>query len=352
MRTLLLGDTHVTGRNPKARLDHLPSVIWVKFKEIREIIKEEKVDLVLIPGDVFDYPYQSYKILLRLHFMFKSFKVPVGAVYGQHDLIGRRLEDARDTTALGALSKLGSVTILTDQPLKIRHKRQDFHIYGASCEEPIPEIQDIEATNILVIHRMIAPRKPWTTAKEGRDYDNPEVLYDKDWYDLVLCGDWHGQFYWRSKADTHVVNPGAFIRKTGGYEDYDRHPCVGIWDSIDNDIQEYLLGSAKPSEQVLTREHIESTIKHTKGMTEFTNRLKAGGSNLGPGYLANVSRQMVEMRRKEKLPAGVERKILEALEANHYLKAMKLGVLDEPRRKKKKDRTRTEGVRKKRKRTS
>ena len=174
------------------------------------------------------------------------------------------------------------------------------------------------ATNVLAIHKMIAPRKPWGTAKEGVDYDNPEELLKQDWFNLVLCGDWHGQFHWRSKADTHIINPGALARKTGGKEDYDRHPAVILWDTKTNDIEEILLDSALPSEEVLTREHIESAVKHTKKMKEFTARIKTGGGSLGPGYMKKLVEQLERMKAEKTLPIGVERKILEAIDHSQY----------------------------------
>ncbi|GAF71046.1 unnamed protein product, partial [marine sediment metagenome] len=179
------------------------------------------------------------------------------------------------------------------------------------------------ATNVLVIHKMIAPRKPWGTAKEGKDYDSPEMLYNNDpWFDFVLCGDWHGQFYWRSKADTHIVNPGALARKTGGKEDYDRHPSIVLWDTKDNDIEEIPLESALPSEEVLTREHIKSAVKHTKKMKEFTSRIKTGGGSLGPGYMKKLVETLGRMKAEGTLAIGPERKILEAIDHSQFKAAI------------------------------
>jgi DNA repair exonuclease SbcCD nuclease subunit len=332
MKILGMTDTHIMSRNPRARTDHLPTAIFRKLDEVIEIVTERGVGVVIIAGDVFDYPYQSYKTLLKAHFRFvhmESLMQPpayILAVFGQHDLYFQRLEEATQKTALGALSTLGSVKILGTNPLRYSHlenfKKQNIHFYGLSYGQPIPKIKNSMATNVLVAHKMIAPRKPWGTAKEGKDYESPEKLYDKNWFDFVLCGDWHGQFLWRSKADTHIVNPGALARKTGGKEDYDRHPTVVLWTTETNDIEEIPLETAKPSEEVLTREHIDSAVKHTKKMREFTARIKTGGGSLGPGYMRKLVESLKNLKEQGELPIGVEKKILQAVDFSQYKDAI------------------------------
>ncbi|MHA2264845.1 MAG: metallophosphoesterase family protein, partial [Candidatus Thorarchaeota archaeon] len=325
-----LTDIHIMSRNPKARIDHLPTAIFNKLDEVVEIVEERRVSIVLISGDVFDYPYQSYQTWIKAFFKFWNIRekldppMKVFVVFGQHDLYFQRLDEAVDKTALGALSKLGVVHILNnEEPVRVRRDKRNYHFYGLSYGQPIPKIKNtMGATNILVAHKMIAPRKPWGTAKEGKDYESPEKLHDKDWFDFVLCGDWHNEFLWRSKADTYIVNPGALARKTGGTEDYDRHPKVILWDTSTNDVEEIPLESAKPSEEVLTREHIESAVKHTKKMREFTSRIKTGGGSLGPGYMLKLVQQLERMKVKKTMPRGVERKILESIDHSQYREAI------------------------------
>lgn len=338
MNHLALTDPHCTSHQPRARLDNFSEAIFKKLDEVAKICKENKVEIVLIAGDMFDYPYQAYRILIKLYFKLKKIKENLSGpklilcVYGQHDLWFHRLEEAVDTTALGALVRLGVVKILTDDPLKFKYKGERIHYYGSSYGEPIPQIKDVTATNVLVIHKMIAPRQPFKTAVEGKDYESPEMLYSKDWFDLVVCGDWHQQFYWRSKANTHIINPGALARKTGGYEDYDRHPTIVLWDSRDNEIDEILLESAKPSEEVLTKAHLETIVKHTEKMKNFCERLRAGGSSLGPGYLRNLARQLSELKDKRVITKGVESKILEAIEHSNYKQMLNMELENEIQR--------------------
>jgi DNA repair exonuclease SbcCD nuclease subunit len=330
LNILGLTDTHIMSRNPKARIDHLPTAIFNKLDEVRKIVEENHVSIVLIAGDVFDYPYQSYKTWIKAYFKFKAIKkymsppIKVFVVFGQHDLYFQRLDEAMDKTALGALARMGAVHVLdNEEPYRYKSGKKNYHFYGMSYGQPIPKIKNtMGATNILVAHKMIAPRKPWGTAKEGKDYESPETLYDKDWFDFVLCGDWHGDFVWRSKADTYIVNPGALARKTGGKEDYDRRPSIVLWDTKSNDIELIPLDSANPSEEVLTREHIESAVKHTKKMKEFTSRIKTGGGSLGPGYMRKLVETLERMKAEDELPRGVERKILEAVDHSQYKQAI------------------------------
>lgn len=310
------GDLHSTGKTPRARLDSLPQALWLKRDEILQICRDHEAKFLLLPGDVFDYPYQSYQTFIEVWRWMGALDdngTEVLAVYGQHDLWHHSLETASNT-ALGALANVEVVKILGADP----YRKGNFHFYGASWEEEIPSIVDLTKVNILLIHKTISPKKPWGTAKEGVDYVSPEVLYDKDWFDFVVCGDWHGQFYWRSKADTHILNPGALARKTGGYEDYDRHPSIVLWDTDENDVEEVLLDSAKPSEEILTREQIEVLVKHTKRMKDFTSRLKAGGGAIGPKYMVHLVVEMNRLRKEGALDSDVESRILETIEASTY----------------------------------
>jgi hypothetical protein len=113
-------------------------------------------------------------------------------------------------------------------------------------------------------------------------------------------------------------------RKTGGKEDYDSHPSVVLWDTEANDIEEIILESALPSEEVLTREHIESAVKHTKKMKEFTARIKTGGGSLGPGYMRKLVETLERMKAEGTLAVGVERKILKAIDHSQYKQAINM----------------------------
>lgn len=320
MRFLLIGDTHFTGKNPVARMDFLPDAQTAKLDELADLIKKENIGSVLLAGDVFDYPYQSYPILVKVWKWFLFFKYSgcwPFAVYGQHDLWNHNIE-SRASTALGALEAMGVVNILNAKPFVIEAEDQPIHMYGASYGEDIPEIKDTSTINILIIHKTIVPTKPWPTAEEGKDYVTPKILYKKDWFDLVLCGDWHGQFHWQSKAGTHILNPGALVRKTAGKEDYDRHPTVLVWDTETNDIEEILLESAKPSEEVLNKAHLEAVLKKTGRIKEFTDKLKTGGKALGPSYIKNIVLKLQEMEKNKDISTEIKNKILEAIDFSIY----------------------------------
>lgn len=316
MRLLLIGDPHFTSKNPRARLDNLPEAQKAKIEEIIRIIEKHKVKAVLISGDIFDTPYQGYPTLIYYFFKLQEMNCRIFTVFGQHDLFFHSLE-SKESTALGALFNLGAINIAWEKPQLLMNKERIW-IYGCSYGEEIPQKLNKPGKHILIIHKSIAPTPPWHGAKEDKDYYSPSRVYDKGMYDLVLCGDWHGQFYWRSKGDTHILNPGSLVRKTGGYEDYYRHPTVVIWDTKTNEIEEILLKSAKPSEEILTREHLESLLKKTKRLKEFSERLKAGGSSLGPSYLTNLLKAIERAKQKHIINESVIENIKEAIDHSAY----------------------------------
>lgn len=326
MRLLLIGDPHITSKNPKARLDTLAEAQKRKFDEIENIAEDYKVRAILISGDVFDYPYQGYQTFIYYLLWFQKLMHKghrIFTVFGQHDLFFHSLEST-ESTALGALFNLGAINLAWEKPqivassIASRNPNNDVWIYGCSFGEDIPNKLDKPGKHVLIIHKTIAPTAPWYGAKEDKDYYSPSEVYDKGMYDLILCGDWHGQFYWRSKGDTHILNPGALVRKTGGYEDYYRHPTVAIWDTVENEVEEILLQSAKPSEEVITREHLEALVKKTKRLKEFTERLKAGGSSLGPSYLVNLMKAIERAKSQRYLDDDAIEKIREAINHSAY----------------------------------
>ena len=320
MKILLIGDCHITNKDPIARTDNLPEAQKKKFKEIQDICSKYDIEVMLLSGDIFDYPYQGYKNFVYYYTYFSFLKEMVGvdiyAVYGQHDLFFNTLSSA-DSTALGSLIKLEAIRLLTADPVVYKSKKTSLDnvwLYGASYGEEIPKIKQNPGHHILVIHKMLSPKAPWKGAKKGKDYESPAVIHEKTWFDLTLCGDWHGQYMWKSPYNTYVINPGALIRKTAGYIDYDRHPAVVIWDTETKAYEEIVLESARSSEEVLTREHIEVTARHTKGIKEFVERLKAGGSSLGPSYILNLLNTM----EKIKIKKPVRDKIREAIDYSSY----------------------------------
>jgi len=316
-RLLLVGDAHILGRNTRARKDNLPATQYAKFEWIGELAKKKKVSAILFSGDLTDYPHQSYRTVIRYCLWATSVRehgIQLYTVAGQHDLFFHNLKTIQ-ATALGCLLELGGIKLLTQTPKKLGK----IWLYGASYKEEIPQKRNFPGYHVLVIHRMLTPKPPFKNAKEGEHYESPSMLYNrKRWFDLILCGDWHGAYYWRSKAGTHIVNPGAVIRKTAGYEDYDRFPTVAIWDAESNEVEDIPIEVAKDSELVLSKEHLEVAIKYSDKVQEFAERLKAGGSSIGPSYIKNLLALIKEMQKEKKVTKQVVERIKEAVDYSMY----------------------------------
>lgn len=85
MKILYIGDSHITAKNPASRLDDIQVTIKDKFNEIGELVKQNKIDIVLHGGDLFHTPDVSNKFTGEIATILSSYGVPIYVVPGNHD---------------------------------------------------------------------------------------------------------------------------------------------------------------------------------------------------------------------------------------------------------------------------
>jgi DNA repair exonuclease SbcCD nuclease subunit len=222
MRIACLGDLHIRNTVPVNRTDNFIKTLFGKLRFIYNYCVDNNVQAILLPGDVFNTPIQTYPILIRTLNLFHGVpyaNIKICACYGQHDLLFHNKTN-RDV-ALNVMESGKAVTIL-DKPAIYK----DAVIYGCHYGDEIPEITTKGCLNILVIHKMIIAEKKLWDKQEGH-VKSSSLLRNHN-FDLIVSGDNHNTFQ-DNYRNRYLVNAGSLMREKIDQESH--KPCFFIYDS-------------------------------------------------------------------------------------------------------------------------
>lgn len=217
MRFLQITDTHVTAKNPSARLDIFYLAVLKKFEELGHIIKRDEIDAVIHTGDLFHTSRVSLKIANQLVEILKSWEVPIYLVPGNHDIDGYNIKTLNQTM-LGMLSTAGIVTLITrDEAVEFEEEGLTIRLEAQEYYEDIDKdiLQDYRFEfprdyNILAIHSMLLD-KPFHP--DVRHTLIQDVVTQAD---LVLSGHYHPGYKEQYHDGTWFFNPGSLLRGSAG----------------------------------------------------------------------------------------------------------------------------------------
>lgn len=223
MLILCKGDQHLRDKKPRGRKDDFYAAQMAKHDFIFNYALENKIDVILQPGDFFDSPNASFKLIIdyldKRSILSPYAEIPEIATYGQHDLFFHSNKD-KNKTPLHFLYMTGYVKCEKRIDLN-----EDVHVYSAAWGEDIPEIVT-EGTNILITHRMVInDDKVWESQE---DYERAKHLLRSHSYDLIVTGDNHTHF--RSSYRSRILlNPGSIMRSSISQRGH--KPCFYVYDT-------------------------------------------------------------------------------------------------------------------------
>ena len=263
MKLLLTGDFHIDYNKPEKRLDKdYFGTVMKKIAVLLSSAQQMKCDFILQPGDFFN-SHKANDFLKRYMIkMLRKSGIKIITVFGQHDLRFHS-SDIRNTP-LGVLQAAGVVYLAPQwEPLDFG----DVNIYGASWYEEIPEIQNKDAFNILVTHRMILEEKIWDGQTDGT-FGNK--LLRTSPFDLIVSGDNHAHFTYQV-GNRHLVNCGSLMRTR--IDQFNHRPAYYIFDTDTKDSMMEYIPILRP-EEVFDLTKVESEKEENAVLLAFVERLK------------------------------------------------------------------------------
>jgi DNA repair protein SbcD/Mre11 len=267
MKILCTGDWHIRATNPRYRIDSYSETMMEKLKWIFALAKEKGCSIILQPGDFFDSPDQSNKVEIELIKLLRDSYCPVSTVLGQHDCKFRN----RNNVALQKFGVDNLVNIASDIPYSLN----TVHIYGASWEEEIPTVNDKNAKNILITHRMITQDGPlW---HDQQDYITAkEMLRKYADFDTIVSGDNHQSFMATSttekKQGSVLLNCGSLMRTTIAQREH--RPCVYIYDVDLHSYKQHFI-PINPIEEVMNLELADELKERNEALEAFMTGLSS-----------------------------------------------------------------------------
>jgi exonuclease SbcC len=233
MKILHITDSHGTVKAPESRTDIYYLAFLRKLYELKYVIKQNDIKLVIHTGDLFHSPRVSDKFTGQVAEIIKSYNVPVYVVPGNHDIDGYNI-DTLDQTKLGLLYKTGIVKELdrVKSPIQLKSQKENLTI-NISGQEYYKDIDtgiktDFEMQtnssadfNILAIHGYLCdkPQNP-----NIRHTLCQNIVTDAD---VILSGHFHESFIY-SNQDFSVYNPGSLMRVEQNKYNQTHKPQYGI----------------------------------------------------------------------------------------------------------------------------
>lgn len=310
MKILHITDSHGTVKSPESRTDIYYLAFLKKMYELKYVIKQEDIKLIIHTGDLFHSPRVSDKFAGQLSEIIKSYGIPMYVVPGNHDMDGYNI-NTLDQTKLGLLYKTGVVKKLDREifPIQLKSQRENLNI-SISGQEYYKDIdtgnmEDFEMKsnnpnanfNILAIHGYLCdkPQNP-----NVRHTLCQNITTDAD---IILSGHFHESFEYHG-TDFSVYNPGSLMRVEQNAYNKTHMPQYGILEIINNNgvVQHtytmHQFKIAEPSDKIfdynlkaqskktlITLENFKNNIANTN----FNNMLSVSTENIINNISSNLN---------------------------------------------------------------
>ena len=263
MRFICLSDIHGTYQNSIGRKDNIGEAFESKITYVFDYAQKNKC-AILQAGDLNDKA-RNWRVLDFLIDTIRSHSVEVFCVYGQHDLYLRRPPE-KSASVLSILNKACQSLYILDEE---RTGYGGVDLYGSNWGGEIPYPENNNRRRILVLHAPIAKRKEYP----GHDYTSPKYFLKKHpMFDLVLVGDVHKKIYCHYD-NRYLINTGPMLRLEATEYNMRHKPCFYVYDSKRHSLKKEIIPH-QSSEEILTREHIETKNFSSSELEEFTSTIK------------------------------------------------------------------------------
>lgn len=286
MKILAFGDIHNRQENPRWRIDNYADTHNRKIKWGMELARENGCQVVCAPGDIFNSPRASDDTKRRFQGLLREYKdLFFIGIFGQHDVHHYRAD--LDNTPLGVVESSGLINVLRNDKLSV----DGVDFYGASYNQPIPEIVDKKKINILLIHKMIIEDEKLYYCQEN--YATAKSILGKLEFDCIISGDNHSCFSTEHNGKT-LLNMGSLGRERSNQLDH--KPKVAIYDTHTKTYELFEV-PIEPAESVFNLEEVEKIKDHKEidtSIKEYVDILNSDSDTKELNFVSNLDNFMTK----------------------------------------------------------
>lgn len=315
MKLLYFTDTHIRPDNPKSRKDNFLDTLLEKFMELVSVIKNEKIDLVLHGGDLFERPDIPIPIATQFIKIIQKFEVPFYMITGNHDMFAQN-PNTISRTILGMLNSIDIINIIDkDKPIILKDNNNNnimlcgtSYFYGIDKDPNnyiIKEKPDNIKYLINIVHGMVIDG----SFVDGVDFVPLDKILDTK-ADITLLGHYHVGFKTLIHENKYFINPGAFVRLSSSNFELTRLPKAIIID-LDKEIniKEYTLKSAKSGNEVIDI----NRIKEISYKQEIFNSFRNLADNSVDFEQLDINNIIIDIAKSENIEDSVKEEALKRI---------------------------------------
>jgi len=256
IRFLFYTDIHLSGVNPRHRVDDFPRTMLEKLRETYAIAKEQGCQFVAFGGDFFNsHRIFSYEVISEAMDVICDSHIKTYACIGEHDLFGHSPNTYPSSTLAFMVRRCANFRILME-PLEIEgvtlHSKHEWENMQEAMKRPV----DTSKLNMLICHELIT--------NKGAMFDVIDTASLSPCpYDIVLSGDLHDGYETHEVGNTLFCNPGSLARRA--ISDMNRSPQVAVIEAEKGEVPVVIfhkLKCAKPGTEVFG-ESIAEIVRNT-----------------------------------------------------------------------------------------
>ncbi len=331
IKFIVCGDLHWRGGNPRARKDDYMGALDAKLVEVQQLSAQYDAP-VIIPGDLFDSPHAAWQVAAELIRRFNSFldyaKLPILTIPGNHDIYGSNLDSVGRTPyglmkLISVISDVGDWVVyrsVSDDgdgkyvAITGQGYNADTDTQAGAYQFMVPEKIANSPQNIAKIHLVHANLM---LDPPGHDMRHTLVRDVQTNADVIISGHYHpglapGVPIYRREDGVLFINPGALARTAATASDLTRQVGVVLLEVHEDGRcgAEWIpLESAKPGEEVLSREHLEAAEEREERIQDFLELL----AEEGQARFLEMSEIIEDIAERDKLPKEIKTEALKRL---------------------------------------
>lgn len=298
MKILVFNDPHLAAQGPASRTDDYKETCLRKLLEVKDLSEKYGCSYVLCSGDFFHlkaWNRNPTSLIADLSDLFKSFKVPIKGISGNHDQVGGDPESVSGQP-LGVLARASGIHLLNKgEVCKLDEKVYLTGIpYYADIDTDLsaylPKRPKGAGVHIHLAHGNLYPSKPmYSPSSVFSDLSGCEA-------DYLFCGHVHSNFGVTPVGKTtKVINCGSLTRGSLSEDDIKRRPAVTILDTNTGKVEIVELRTALPADQIFDLKKVEALEKAEEEINklgEMIRRESEGVELQGPESIRQAVREL------------------------------------------------------------